>query len=207
VKNVVFDFGKVVFRWEPYEFMPQLLPQRARDEASTHEIVTAFFEGYNGDWGEFDRGMIGVPELAQRIAVRTGLDLADVLRVVAAVPAELTPLPQTVALIQRLRERGHRLYFLSNMPAPFAAHLEAANPLGDWFDDGIFSSRVQMIKPDPAIFRAATERFGIDPRESMLIDDFRPNIVAARALGWNALHYLSHAQCEAELAAGGWISA
>ena len=205
MKNVVFDFGNVVFRWQPYEFMPQLLPNRARDEASTHEIVSAFFEGYNGDWGEFDRGMIGVPELAQRIALRTGLDLADVLRVVAAVPAELQPMPQTVTLLQRLRERGHRLFFLSNMPAPFADHIEAAHPLHEWFDDGIFSSRVQLIKPDPAIFRAAAKRFGIEPRESMFIDDFRANIVAARALGWNAVHFLSHEQCESELAAGGWV--
>ena len=203
--NVVFDFGAVLFRWQPYEFMPRLLPHRARDEASTHEVVSGFFEGYNGDWGEFDRGMIGVPELARRIAQRTGLDLSDVLRVVAAVPAELQPMPQTVALMLRLRERGHRLFFLSNMPAPFADALEAAHPLTEWFVDGIFSSRVQLIKPDPAIFRAAAERFGIAPRESLFIDDFRPNIVAARALGWNAVHFLSHAQCETELAAGGWL--
>jgi putative hydrolase of the HAD superfamily len=203
--NVVFDFGAVLFNWQPYEFMPRLLPRRAHDEASTHEIVNGFFEGYNGDWGEFDRGMIGVPELAQRIALRTRLDMADVLRVIATVPAELQPMPQTLALMQRLRERGHRLFFLSNMPAPFADHIEATHPLGEWFIDGIFSSRVKLIKPDPAIFRSAAERFGIEPRESLFIDDFRPNVVAARALGWQAVHFLSHEQVEADVAAKGFL--
>jgi putative hydrolase of the HAD superfamily len=203
--NVVFDFGAVLFRWQPYEFMPRLLPHRARDEASTHEVVSRFFEGYNGDWGEFDRGTIGVPELAQRISLRTRLDLADVHRVIAAVPSELQPMPQTLALMQRLRERGHRLFFLSNMPAPFADHIEANHPLNEWFLDGIFSSRVNLIKPDPAIYRAAAARFGIAPRESLFIDDFRANVVAARALGWDAVHFLSHEQCEADVAARGLI--
>ncbi len=203
--NVVFDFGGVVFRWQPYEFMPRLLPQRARDEASTHALVTDFFQGYNGDWGEFDRGMLGVPELAQRIAARTGLAPLEVLNLISTVPAELQPMPQTVALIERLRERGHRLFFLSNMPAPFAAHVEAVHPLHEWFVDGVFSSRVNLIKPDPAIFRVAAERFGIAPRESVFIDDFRPNIDAARALGWQALHYLSHEQVEADLVAKGLV--
>jgi putative hydrolase of the HAD superfamily len=203
--NVVFDFGAVLFRWQPYEFMPRLLPQRARDEASTHEVVSGFFEGYNGDWGEFDRGVIGVPELAQRISLRTRLDLADVHRVIAAVPGELQPMPQTLVLMQRLRERGHRLFFLSNMPSPFADHIEAAHPLNEWFLDGIFSSRVNLVKPDPAIFRAAAARFGIEPRESLFIDDFRANVVAARALGWDAVHFLSHEQCEADVAGRGLI--
>ena len=203
--NVVFDFGAVLFRWQPYEFMPRLLPHRARDETSTHEVVSGFFEGYNGDWGEFDRGAIGVPELAQRIALRTRIDIADVHRVIAAVPGELQPMPQTLKLMQRLRERGHRLFFLSNMPAPFADHIEATHPLKEWFLDGIFSSRVNLIKPDPAIYRAAAERFGIEPRESLFIDDFRANIVSARALGWHAVHFLSHEQCEADVTAMGLI--
>jgi FMN phosphatase YigB (HAD superfamily) len=205
--NVVFDFGAVVFRWQPYEFMPRLLPQRARDEASTHEVVSSFFQGYDGDWGDFDRGLIGVPELAQRIAWRTGLERGDVLRVIGAVPSELQPMPRTLALMERLRQGGHRLFFLSNMPAPFADHIEASHPLSEWFVDGMFSSRVQLTKPDPAIFRAAAERFAIAPRESLLIDDFRANIVAARALGWDAVHFLSHEQCEADLQARGLIPA
>ena len=203
--NVVFDFGGVVFRWQPYELMPRLLPQRARDEASTHALVTDFFQGYNGDWGEFDRGVLEAPQLAQLIASRTGIALADVRKVIDAVPAELQPIPQTVALIRRLRERGHRLFYLSNMPAPYADHLASVNPLEEWFLDGVFSSRIKLIKPDPAIFRASAARFGIEARESVFIDDHRPNIEAARVLGWQAVHYLSHQQLEADLAGKGLL--
>ncbi len=203
--NVVFDFGGVLFRWQPHEFMARLLPRHAPDEAAARALVDEFFENYEGDWGEFDRGVMAVPQLAQRIARRTGIELADVHRVIDAVPAELKPVPLSVDLTQRLRERGHRLFFLSNMPAPYADHLEATNPFLACFEDGVFSSRVKLIKPELAIFHAAARRFGVMPGESLFIDDVGHNIAAARSLGWQTLHFLSPEGCEAELAARGLL--
>lgn len=203
--NVVFDFGGVVFRWQPHELMRRVLPQRAASEAAAEALVAEFFQGYGGDWGEFDRGTVDDYRLAQRIAWRMQMELAEVKKVIAGVPSELQPVPHTVAMIERLRQRGHRLFFLSNMPEPYAAHLETNHPLADWFEDGVFSSRVQMIKPEPAIFHEAARRFGIAARETLFIDDYALNVKAARALGWQAVHFLSGEQCEADLAALGLL--
>lgn len=203
--NVVFDFGGVVFRWQPHELMRRVLPQRAASEAAAEALVAEFFQGYGGDWGEFDRGTVDDYRLAQRIAWRMQMELAEVEKVIAGVPSELQPVPHTVAMIERLRQRGHRLFFLSNMPEPYAAHLETNHPLADWFEDGVFSSRVQMIKPEPAIFHEAARRFGIAARETLFIDDYALNVKAARALGWQAVHFLSGEQCEADLAALGLL--
>jgi len=203
--NVVFDFGGVVFRWKPHEFMARLLPQHAPDDAATQRLVRYFFQEFGGEWGEFDRGTIGIGPLAEGIASRTGIELADVHRVIAAVPMELQPVPQTVALMKRLRERGHRLFFLSNMPASYADHLESTNAFFEWFEDGVFSSRVQLIKPEPAIYHSAAERFGVEPAELLFFDDHRPNIEAARASGWKALHFVSPERCEADLVAHGLL--
>jgi putative hydrolase of the HAD superfamily len=197
--NVVFDFGGVLFRWQPHEFMPRLLPQHARNEETTAALVADFFQGYSGDWGEFDRGTADAYRVASRIAFRTQLDIADVQLVMDAIPSELQPLPASVALLQRLKERGHRLFFLSNMPIPYAEHLERTHPLAEWFEGGVFSSRIQMVKPEPAIFHHAAKTFGIAPGESVFIDDFALNIKAAKALGWDAIHFLSIEQCEADL--------
>lgn len=203
--NIVFDFGGVVFRWQPHEFMPRLLPHRAAGEAAIAALVSDFFQSYGGDWGEFDRGTVDEARLIQRIAFRMGVNAAEVRKVIDAVPSELAPMEATVALIQRLRERGHRLYFLSNMPKPYADHLREIHPLTTWFDDGLFSSELQLVKPEPAIFQAAVKRFGAPPGELLLIDDYALNVKAARALGWQGLHFLSSAQCEADLAARGLI--
>lgn len=203
--NVVFDFGAVLFRWQPHEFMPRLLPHLATGEAATQALVADFFQGFGGDWGDFDRGTVDEARLAQRIARRTGMSLADVQTIIAAIPSELTLLPHARTWMARLRTQGHRLFFLSNMPQPYAAHLETVHPLHEWFDDGLFSSRIGLIKPEPAVFHHAARHFGIVPGESMFIDDFSLNVKAARSLGWNAIHFLSAAQAEAELEAAGWM--
>jgi len=122
------------------------------------------------------------------------------------VPRELRPIPETVALIQRLRAAGHRLHYLSNMPAPCAEVLEQREAaLFAHFDGGVFSGRVQHIKPEPAIYALAAERFGARPEELVFLDDHEPNIVAARAAGWHGVHFQHAAQAEAALRAAGWV--
>ena len=197
--DVVFDFGGVVFRWEPERFLPRLLPQRATSAEATRALIGDFFEGFGGDWGEFDRGALDADELVPRIAARTGLSGAEVERVVAAIPDELQAVPETVALIERLRERGHRLHYLSNMPAPYARRLQADNPLDEWFEGGVYSSSVGLVKPEPAIYAEVAGRYGIEPSDAVFIDDSPPNVEAARGIGWRALRFTSPAQCEAEL--------
>ncbi len=91
------------------------------------------------------------------------------------------------------------------MPAPYADHLEATHGFIGLFRAGVFSARVGMIKPEAAIFAHAAEAFGIDPVDTLFIDDVRHNADAARAAGWQALHFENAAQCEAELAQRGLL--
>ncbi len=199
--KLVFDFGGVVFRWRPQELLARTLPHRAGHPSAAAALAVDFFQHPTGDWAEFDRGTVDTAQLAQRIALRTGMSQAEVHRVIDAVPDELKPQTATVQLMQRLRDAGHRLFYLSNMPAPYARHLEQAHGFMRWFDDGVFSSRVRLIKPEPAIFHEAQRRFGARADELLLIDDHPPNVEAACAVGWQALRFVSAAKCESDLAA------
>ena len=203
--NLVFDFGGVLFRWQPHEFIARLLPERAPNEAAAHATVLEFFEGFGGDWGEFDRGTIDAGPLAERIAARTGLSLAQTRSVIDAVPEELRPVPGTVDLLRRLHQAGWPLYYLSNMPEPYARHLEATHDFVAWFRSGLFSSRVRLIKPEPAIFTLAASSFGVEPGQTLFIDDVAHNVDAARAAGWQALRFHNPQQCEEELVRRGLL--
>lgn len=202
-KHVVFDFGGVVFRWRPQELLKRTLPHRAVDEAAAQRLVADFFQNYQGDWGRFDRGTIEVPELAPLIAERLGFELGEVQAVIDAVPGELEAQKETVDLLHRLHENGHRLYFLSNMPEPYAVHLESTHEFFSRFTDGVFSSRVKLIKPEPEIFELATKRFGIEPSQTVFIDDVAKNVEIARAHGWHAIQFITAKQVEADLEAIG----
>lgn len=184
--QLVFDFGGVVFRWRPSELVAKVWPHRARTPAELNRAVADLFQSYSGDWGRFDQGLLDEQGLIDAVCARTQWPPAEMRALLAAVPEELVPQPEMVALLKRLREQGHRLVFLSNMPAPLAEHLEHSYPLRTWFADGVFSSRERICKPARELFELAADRFGQQPGDCLLIDDHPVNIDAARACGWQA---------------------
>ena len=97
------------------------------------------------------------------------------------------------------------LHFLSNMPRLYAEHLDRTHPeLMGRFHSGVYSSRVQLIKPEEAMFRLASDRFGAAGEQLLLLDDIEVNVRAAQVHGWKALQFIDAASCEQALRAHGW---
>ena len=206
-RTLVFDIGGVVVDWQPLQLMQQVLPLQARDETSAKDVAAAIFQGLTpgGDWAEFDRGRIEPTALAERIAKRTGYPLQSLRALIAAIPSHIQPMPASVALLERVRAAGHRLTLLSNMPRPFADHLEARHACFGWFEAGVFSGRVGLMKPERAMFEHARDALALELDRALFIDDHGGNIDAARDFGWQALHFENAAQCEAALRRDGWL--
>lgn len=201
--KVVFDFGGVVFNWKPVVLLQQVLPARATDEVRAREWAAALFQGFapGSDWALFDQGRIEPAALAQRIASRTGLDTAEVTAVIDAIPPHLVPDPGTVGLMDELRQQGHTLYFLSNMPAPYADELERLHGFISWFEAGLFSARVGQIKPNDDFFATAVSRFSTQGEPTVFIDDVAHNIEAAQRHGWQGVLFGSAAQARTDVLA------
>ncbi len=51
----------------------------------------------------------------------------------------------------------------------------------DVFDEMIISAEVGLMKPDPRIYRLALEKLGVQPEESVFLDDVLVNVEAARS--------------------------
>lgn len=203
--RVVFDFGAVLFRWRPAVVLAQHLPQQARSAAELRSAVAALFQGYGGDWGQFDLGLVDERELAERLSQRTGWPQTQLAALIAAVPDELRPQHAVLSLLLQLKARGRALSYLSNMPAAYADQLEQRYPLQHWFESGLFSARVQLSKPDPAMFALAAERFASAPRDCLLIDDHPANVEAARACGWQAELFVDAPRLRTALQARGLL--
>lgn len=199
-RDVVLDLGGVVFRWEPLVLLQQLFPQRMPDEASALRWAGEIFQTFSpeADWSLFDQGRIEPEALAERIARRTGLTVQELQQLIDGIPPHLTLLPGTVDIIHDLKAAGHRLYFLSNMPAPYAEHLQAVNPLFAQFAQGIFSAHVQQIKPLPNIFATAQARWPLRD-VPLFIDDLQHNIDAAQRHGWQGIRFESPLQVRQQL--------
>jgi epoxide hydrolase-like predicted phosphatase len=69
----------------------------------------------------------------------------------------------------------------------------------DTFDAMTISAEVGVMKPDARIFQIALEKLGVSPSESVFLDDFLENVVGARAIGMQAIHFIQPEQALEEL--------
>ena len=180
--NVVFDFGAVLFTWRPVDLVTECFPERAPTPAQAGHLAHEVFG--HADWQGFDRGAVTMPEVIDRTVARLGLDRAALTKLVESIGERLVPMPESMALLNRLdalrtqqQASGGEplnLYFLSNMPVPYARTLEHLHPFLLNFDGGIFSGDVLLIKPE-----------------------------AAQAQGWHGIHFKSAQQVTQDLQAWG----
>jgi putative hydrolase of the HAD superfamily len=189
--NIVFDFGAVLFDWRPAERVRQHLQPWAATAEQAGALAQAIFA--HEDWQAFDRGLLALEQVVERTAYRLGLPLERVRGLMAPIGHELQPIAPNVAVLhglaqRRSRQADLRLFFLSNMPAPFARTLEQRHDFLKVFDGGLFSADVQLGKPDPAIYQRLASQHALLPQHTWFIDDHRANVDAACALGWQGLH-------------------
>lgn len=201
--NVVFDFGAVLFTWRPLDLVTECFPDRVSTPAQAGHLAHEIFG--HADWQAFDRGTTTMQEVIDRTVERLGLDRYALTTLVGTIGERLLPMPDSIALLRRLqalraaqRAQGQhdalKLYFLSNMPVPYARVLEQSHAFLQEFDGGIFSGDVLLIKPEAAIYQLLQTRYTLDPAQTVFIDDLLGNIEAAQAQGWHGIHFKHAAQ-------------
>ena len=57
------------------------------------------------------------------------------------------------------------------------------------FDGEVVSCEEGVVKPEPRIYEILLDRFGLDPAETLFIDDRRSNLEAAAAFGIATFHF------------------
>lgn len=201
--NVVFDFGAVLFGWQPQALVASAFPDRAASPEQAASLAKAMFG--HADWLSFDRGTLSMQEVIERMASRLGLDRMVVAALVQSIGEQLAPIEGTLEILRQLSQRraqgedGLRLFYLSNMSAPYARALERNHDFLRWFDGGIFSGDVQWVKPEAEIFALLETRHALEPGRTIFIDDVAGNVAAARSRGWHGIHYESPAQLQKQL--------
>ena len=88
-----------------------------------------------------------------------------------------------------LKERGLHLVMLSNDVSEWSLFLRRKWGLDDIFDLSIISGDVGIRKPDAGIYRFALEKLKCNPEECMFIDDRVKNLIPAKELGIQVIHF------------------
>jgi putative hydrolase of the HAD superfamily len=187
--NIVFDFGAVLVNWRPHDVVRKHFPDLANTPEAAAQLASSFFA--HPDWQDFDAGRVSAQEISQLTASRLSLKVQEVQRMVDAIEDHITPIASSVQVLENLHAQrsvtGHKIFFLSNMPAPYARGLER-HAFMRCFDGGIFSGDHGLIKPQPEIFQKLEAMHQLQGQPILFIDDHPANIAAAEKQGWQTLH-------------------
>lgn len=184
-RNVVFDVGQVLLRFEPNEFLPRMLsPEAAR-------VLTAKVLFECPTWSRIDQGTIEEEACAKQECRDAGVPelWPEALYAIQHYHEHMSVLPPA-SLLPQLRAMGKRLYVLSNYgPDGFARSEKRFADVFAQFDGMIVSGREKLIKPDPAIYQLLLSRYQLDPAQTVFIDDRAENIRVARQVGMQGIVY------------------
>jgi putative hydrolase of the HAD superfamily len=195
--NLIFDLGGVVVRWDPDAIIAGVFSQK--------DIRQKVRQGVFGhpDWLELDRGTLDREDAIRRAAQRLAMPDSEIRRLLVAVPPSLTPITETIDLLYRLKARGYPLYCLSNMHFASIEHLEREHRFFEVFKGIVISCRLNLCKPEPAIYEHALRENGLKAKDTVFIDDVDVNIAAAAGVGIRTIQFRDTTQCERELRALG----
>lgn len=176
-KAVIFDVGRVLFHWDLRHLFAKLIADPAELDWFLGHVITP-------EWHfQHDAGRDLDSMLAERIAEFP--DHADLIRAYRHRFNETIPGPVAGVheLVHDLSDAGVPLYIISNFGDEFWEAFRPTQPIFDRFEGIIISGKEKLMKPDPAIFRLALDRFELKAADTLFIDDVPANVAGAENVG------------------------
>lgn len=183
IDAIVFDLGGVLVDWNPRHLYRKMFTSEQEMEDFLAKVCTTAWneqQDRGRPWAEAVRLL-----QAQHPAYWNEIAAYDT-RWEEMLRGEL---PETVALLEALRDRPVRLLALTNWSQEKFPVARRRFAFLQHFEGILVSGEERLAKPEPEIFRLMASRYRLEPARTVFIDDSERNVLAARALGWHAIHF------------------
>lgn len=178
IRFVYFDVNGTLVR-----FFHKAFTEIARSCGKPTDIVETFF------WRHHDavaKGQISLSEFDAVMAKDLGLPSLDWHKYYMD---NVDPMPDIKSLIDWTAEH-YQVGLLSNNLPGFIDEMRQNGTIPDVsYATVVDSSKTGTLKPDSKIYQTAQQLTGVEPAEILLVDDSRPNLVAADKAGWHAIWF------------------
>lgn len=180
IKNIIFDMGNVLLRYDPEISLEKFCRSEEEKSIIRHELFAS------EDWINADRGLIRECEKFDRVKRRVAKEYRAALKACCEHwDICMKPLPGAIEFCRRAKEKGFRLFVLSNASDAFHRIFPREMPI-ELFDGCVVSADVKAIKPDKKIYRHLLDEYNLDADECIFLDDCRENVDGAAAVGIHA---------------------
>lgn len=193
IDTIIFDVGNVLvdFDWRRY------LEDSVSDPAVREAVAQAMF--LSPQWDEMDRGLLPDREYLE-LFIQNAPQYEEEIRMVYDDCGDcIHTYDHAVPLVQRCHEKGYRTYILSNYSRYLFHETEHKMPFRRCMDGEIFSFQTGQIKPEPGIYHSLLEKYHIDPRRALFLDDRQENLDTAERLQIRTLQFTTYEKALADL--------
>ena len=182
IRNIVFDMGNVLIRFDPERFMDREGLTDAEDRRILRQELFRSVE-----WAQMDMGILEEATAEPTILSRIPERLKETAhRLLWNWWEGRETIDGMEDLVRRLKREGYSIYLLSNASTSQHRYWPLF-PVSALMDGTLISCDVRVVKPMPEIYRAFTDRFGLKPEECLFVDDAPINVAGAIACGWQGI--------------------
>ena len=187
IQNLIFDVGDVLL---DYRWFEMLTKDYGLSEAEARRIGGEMFD--NEIWVQgMDGGRISLAEAISRYEKKYPEDVEVMSWFLGNGEQMAVKRPEIWEKIAMLKEKGYRIYILSNYSEElFHMHTNGAAFL-DLLDGGIVSYQVHALKPDREIYEILLARYDLVADQCLFFDDRADNVEGARKVGIHAIQVTS----------------
>ena len=177
--DIILDMGNVLLEWNKDKIL-----QGVSDTKKDYLILdkTIFQSGL---WEKLDFGTMAREELVLEVVSMIGSTYQKkVEEVIWNWPSYIDIYREVFPVLSEVKKKGHRIFVLSNTSKVFYDLLEEQlSPIKELLDGFVLSCDIKAIKPDLAMFKEILDKYQLEPRNCVFLDDIEDNTNAAEKLG------------------------
>ena len=184
IRNIIFDIGNVLacFRWRDL-FSELGFTGEKFDRIAAATILHPTM------WPEFDRSMMSDEEIIASCIARAPEYEEEIRMLFERTELLVEEYPYSYGWIKELKERGYKIYLLSNYgKTSFEAAVNHGRlsflPL---IDGKMISYEVKIVKPELGIYEALIKKYNLLPQECVFLDDREDNVEVAVKMGFQGI--------------------
>jgi 2-haloacid dehalogenase len=186
INTIIFDLGAVLIDWNPRYMYRTIFNDEAEMERFLADVTTS-------DWNEEQDGGRSLEEGTQFLVNKHPEHEKNIRAFYSRWDEMLgEAFHDVVEIFKQLKESNqYKIYALTNWSAEtFPVALERFDFL-NWFDGIVVSGTEKMRKPTPEFYHILLDRYHVNPKEALFIDDNYRNILAAEKIGIQCIHFTS----------------
>ncbi len=193
IKNIVFDLGNVLLKYDPKAYLESL----GYDAVTVKDLMKLIF--HSVEWKLADQGVLSNQQLIDIFELKAPHYGYEIHYVMNHWHELMTLMDDSVALFLEVLAKGYHVYILSNYPEYKFMDMFERNTVFAKAHGSVISYQIKLTKPSKEIYHHLLDKYQLVAEETIFLDDLQENINGAKKVGIHGIRFKNAKQAKQEL--------